>query len=76
MLVADRVVHHELGLVYLDRYHRLEQQVAGDLAARVALAPPVVADDVLASTLARVSGEHFNDRQRGPSSMLLVMRRP
>jgi len=62
-LVAAGVLHHELGLVYLDRYHRLECQVADDLAARGALAPPAVDEGVLAATLQTVRGEKFNARQ-------------
>ncbi len=57
------VLHHELGLVYLDRYHRLERQVADDLRARGALGPPVVDEAVLAATLARVSGAHLSAEQ-------------
>ncbi|NYI44484.1 exodeoxyribonuclease V alpha subunit [Nocardioides aromaticivorans] len=62
-LVAAGVVHHELGLVYLDRYHRLERQVADDLRARTALGPPQVDEAVLATTLERVSGEHLSAEQ-------------
>src|SRR3954471_7847367 len=39
-LVAAGVVRWELGLLYLDRYHRLETQVHDDLATRLAQAPP------------------------------------
>lgn len=62
-LVEAGVVHHELGLVYLDRYHRLERQVADDLRARTALGPPQVDEQVLARTLERVSGEHLSNEQ-------------
>jgi len=62
-LVAGGVLHQDLGLVYLDRYHRLECQVADDLAARAALAAPAVDEDVLTATLERVRGEKFNARQ-------------
>ncbi len=63
-LVADGVLHQELGLVYLDRYHRLECEVAGALTSRIALAAPDVAEDVLADTLERVRGDKFNELQQ------------
>lgn len=62
-LVAAGVLHVEHDLVYLDRYHRLERQVADDLAARIALGPPAVDDAVLADTLRRVSGAHLSPEQ-------------
>lgn len=62
-LTSAGVVHHELGLVYLDRYHRLECQVADDLAARTTPGPPAVDEGVLAATLQRVRGEHLSDEQ-------------
>ena len=63
-LVGAEVLHLEHGLVYLDRYHRLERQVADDLASRIALAPPEVDAGVLAATLDRVSGAHLSEEQR------------
>ena len=62
-LVAAGVLHVEHDLVYLDRYHRLERQVADDLRARIALGPPAVDDAVLAATLGRVSGAHLSAEQ-------------
>jgi exodeoxyribonuclease V alpha subunit len=66
-LLREGVVHHELGLVYLDRYHRLERQVADDLGGRLShrghLGPPPVDEAVLAATLERVSGEHLSREQ-------------
>lgn len=62
-LVAGGAIHHELGLVYLDRYHRMECQVADDLRERTVLGPPPVDDDVLAATLQRVSGAHLSAEQ-------------
>jgi exodeoxyribonuclease V alpha subunit len=62
-LVEAGVLHLEHGLVYLDRYHRLERQVADDLASRTALGPPEVDAAVLADTLRRVSGEHLSTEQ-------------
>ncbi|MBM7517126.1 exodeoxyribonuclease V subunit alpha [Nocardioides nitrophenolicus] len=62
-LVAAEVLHVEHDLVYLDRYHRLERQVADDLTARIALGPPAVDEEVLAATLRRVSGDHLSAEQ-------------
>ncbi|WP_436697560.1 exodeoxyribonuclease V subunit alpha [Nocardioides sp. BYT-33-1] len=62
-LVAAEVLHLEHDLVYLDRYHRLERQVAGDLVARVELGPPPVDEAALAATLQRVSGAHLSPEQ-------------
>ncbi|HEU5037958.1 MAG TPA: exodeoxyribonuclease V subunit alpha [Nocardioides sp.] len=62
-LVAAGVLRWELGLLYLDRYHRLEAQVHDDLAARLALAPPPVDEDRLAASLAHVRAGHFSAEQ-------------
>ncbi|WGX97251.1 exodeoxyribonuclease V subunit alpha [Nocardioides sp. L-11A] len=63
-LVAAEVLHVEHDLVYLDRYHRLERQVATDLAARLGRrATPAVDEGVLAATLQRVSGGHLSREQ-------------
>ncbi|MBS4752988.1 exodeoxyribonuclease V subunit alpha [Nocardioides sp. zg-ZUI104] len=62
-LLAAGVLHHEFGLVYLDRYHRLERQVADDLAERIALGRPDVDEPVLAATLRRVSGARLSEEQ-------------
>ncbi|GAA3527897.1 exodeoxyribonuclease V subunit alpha [Nocardioides daeguensis] len=62
-LVAAEVLHVEHDLVYLDRYHRLERQVADDLTTRIALGAPAVDEAVLAATLRRVSGEHLSGEQ-------------
>lgn len=62
-LVAAEVLHVEHDLVYLDRYHRLERQVADDLTARIALGPPAVDEAVLDATLQRVSGDHLSEEQ-------------
>lgn len=62
-LVAAGAVQRELGLVYLDRYHRLERQVADDLRTRTALGPPAVDEGVLAATLDRVRGPHLSAEQ-------------
>ena len=44
----------EFGLLYLDRYHRLERQVYDDLTERSANPPPSVDEDGLAASLLRV----------------------
>ncbi|MFC7503700.1 exodeoxyribonuclease V subunit alpha [Nocardioides sp. CPCC 206347] len=62
-LVTGGVIHHELGLVYLDRYHRLERQVADDLAERIALGRPPIDEAALTATLQRVSGDHLSQEQ-------------
>lgn len=62
-LVEAGVLRWELGLLYLDRYHRLETQVHDDLAARLALAPPPVDEARLAGSLAKVRGGHFSAEQ-------------
>ncbi len=64
VLVDAGVLHHEHGLLYLDRYHRLEAQVADDLARRAAQEPPEVDEDRLAAAVAAVAGEHFSAEQR------------
>jgi exodeoxyribonuclease V alpha subunit len=63
-LVHAGVVRWERGLLYLDRYHRLESQVHDDLAARLALAPPTVDELRLEAALAKAGGGHFSDEQR------------
>ncbi|TNM41949.1 exodeoxyribonuclease V subunit alpha [Nocardioides albidus] len=66
-LAAAEVLHVEHDLVYLDRYHRLERQVADDLRARLdhggQLGPPAVDEDVLAATLRRVGDAHLSAEQ-------------
>ncbi|GAB3195908.1 exodeoxyribonuclease V subunit alpha [Nocardioides hungaricus] len=62
-LVHAGVVRFERGLLYLDRYHRLESQVHDDLAARLALAPPAVDEARLSTAVARVRGAHLSPEQ-------------
>jgi exodeoxyribonuclease V alpha subunit len=62
-LVAAGVVRWELGMLYLDRYHRLETQVHDDLEARLAQTTPDVDDARLDAALARVRGGHFSPEQ-------------
>ncbi|MCD4532837.1 exodeoxyribonuclease V subunit alpha [Nocardioides sp. cx-169] len=66
-LVAAGAIRIEDALVYLDRYHRLETQVGEDLLARVAASAPLVAQEALASALARVRGEHLSAAQEAAS---------
>lgn len=63
-LVAAGALHLDRGLVSLDRYHRMERQVADDLLARVQASAPSVDEAVLAETLERVRGAHFGAEQR------------
>lgn len=62
-LVHAGVLRWELGLLYLDRYHRLETQVHDDLAARLTLAPPDVDEARLTAAVAKVQGPHFSPEQ-------------
>ncbi len=62
-LVAAGVLRLEGALVYLDRYHRLEQQVCDDLLARTSLAPPVVDEAALGAALDRIRDEHLSPEQ-------------
>jgi exodeoxyribonuclease V alpha subunit len=58
-LVAQGGLRLAHGLVYLDRYHRLEEQVFDDLTERSARPAPVVDEATLATALTRV----FPDEQ-------------
>jgi len=51
------------GLLYLDRYHRLEGQVCDDLRARAAQPPPVVDEAALADAVARVRAGRLSAEQ-------------
>ncbi|WP_435201098.1 exodeoxyribonuclease V subunit alpha [Janibacter sp. GS2] len=63
-LGAAGVLHVEHDLIYLDRYHREEVQVAADLARRAGAAPPPVEDAVLEAGLARVfPGESWREQR-------------
>ncbi|MDN4172030.1 exodeoxyribonuclease V subunit alpha [Nocardioides sp. SOB77] len=63
-LVEQGALRLEHGLLYLDRYHRLEQQVCDDLVARAAQDPPPVDEVALAAALERVGGGRLSDQQR------------
>ncbi|MDO9494834.1 MAG: exodeoxyribonuclease V subunit alpha, partial [Nocardioides sp.] len=53
-LTAAGVLRLEHGLLYLDRYHRLESQVCDDLVARAEQHPPAVDEPALAAALERL----------------------
>jgi exodeoxyribonuclease V alpha subunit len=52
-VVAEGAVVLDEGLVYLDRYHRLELAVCADLRERASRTPPTVDSSVLAAALDR-----------------------
>ena len=58
------VLRQELGLVYLDRYHRLERQLADDLRARISQDAPLVDEAKVDQVLAAVAGDHFSEEQQ------------
>lgn len=63
-LAAAGVLHVEHDLVYLDRYHREEVQVAQDLARRAALPAPTVDEAKLEAGLGRVFPDGTWSEQR------------
>ncbi|WP_435746900.1 exodeoxyribonuclease V subunit alpha [Nocardioides sp. SYSU DS0663] len=63
-LAAEGAVRVEHRLVYLDRYHRLEQQVCDDLVARSAQPPPPVDEGALERALARLDDGRLGPQQR------------
>ena len=63
-LVAQGALRVEHGLLYLDRYHRLERQVCDDLVARARQPAPEVNEPALEAALVRIGGKHFSDEQR------------
>lgn len=63
-LVEQGALRVEHGLVYLDRYARLEQQVCADLVTRARQEPPPVDEAALAAALARVDGGRLSGQQR------------
>ncbi|WP_299056128.1 exodeoxyribonuclease V subunit alpha [uncultured Nocardioides sp.] len=73
-LTRAGMLHVDGGLVYLDRYHRLETQVADDLLARAALPVPGVDEARLAAALAALAGEHFSDEQRDAAAVAVRSR--
>ncbi|GEP33346.1 RecBCD enzyme subunit RecD [Nocardioides szechwanensis] len=63
-LTTAGVVRLDHGLLYLDRYHRLESQVCDDLVARAQQDAPAVDEASLAAALERLRDPHFSDEQR------------
>ncbi|WP_193612805.1 exodeoxyribonuclease V subunit alpha [Nocardioides lijunqiniae] len=63
-LVARGALRLEHGLLYLDRYHRLESQVCDDLVARAAQEAPPVDEAALTAALERLADDRFSDEQR------------
>jgi exodeoxyribonuclease V alpha subunit len=57
------VVRSEFGLLYLDRYHRLERQVCDDVMARADQPPPMVDESRLAAALEHVRGTRASEEQ-------------
>ncbi|MGZ4498239.1 MAG: AAA family ATPase, partial [Nocardioides sp.] len=62
-VLTDGAVRLDHGLLYLDRYHRLEGQVCDDLVERAAQPPPPVDEAALAVALGRVRDEHLSAEQ-------------
>jgi exodeoxyribonuclease V alpha subunit len=63
-LLAQGVLRLEHGLLYLDRYHRLESQVCDDLVTRAAQDSPAVDEPALSAALDRLADERFSEEQR------------
>jgi exodeoxyribonuclease V alpha subunit len=63
-LVTLGAVRVEHGLLYLDRYHRLEQHVCADLMTRADQTPPPVDEAALDAAVERISTGHLSDEQR------------
>ena len=62
-LLAAGAVRYEHGLLYLDRYHRLEAQVCDDLRERAAQPPPVIDEAGLEAAVARIRSDHLSPEQ-------------
>ena len=62
-LVQTGAVRLEHGLVYLDRYHRLEEQVVADLRERATQPPPPVDEAALEAAVARIRTGHLSKEQ-------------
>ncbi|MDQ4051345.1 MAG: exodeoxyribonuclease V subunit alpha [Actinomycetota bacterium] len=67
-LLEAGVIRFDHGLLYLDRYHRLETQVCDDLLARAAQPPPPVDEAALATALGLIRGGHFSDEQEAAAA--------
>ena len=53
-LAGEKAIVVDQGMVYLQRYHHQELQVADDLRTRAAEPPPEIADDILRDGLERI----------------------
>ncbi|MCH1865419.1 exodeoxyribonuclease V subunit alpha [Nocardioides sp. CFH 31398] len=73
-LTAAGLLHVDDGLVYLDRYHRLEVQVADDLRARADLDAPAVDEDRLTAGLEALGGDHFSPEQQQAAEQVVRSR--
>jgi exodeoxyribonuclease V alpha subunit len=62
-LLAAGAVRLEHGLLYLDRYHRLERQVCDDLLDRTAQPPPEVDQPALDAAVERINVGHISPEQ-------------
>lgn len=67
-VTATGAVRLELGLLYLDRYQRLEAQVCADLTERAANPAPSVDESVLTASLTRVFPDDGYDEQRAAAA--------
>jgi exodeoxyribonuclease V alpha subunit len=63
-VVGQGALQVEHGLLYLDRYHRLERQVCDALVARVRQLAPDVDEKALEAALARIGREGLSAEQR------------
>ncbi|WP_203337497.1 exodeoxyribonuclease V subunit alpha [Nocardioides limicola] len=71
-LVRDRILHVEAGLVYLDRYHLLERQVADQLSTRIGAVDGI--DQARATALADTLDGHFSPEQQRAALAALTRR--
>ncbi|GCD89996.1 exodeoxyribonuclease V subunit alpha [Nocardioides sp. LS1] len=62
-VLLEGAVRLDHGLLYLDRYHRLEGQVCDDLLERTAQSPPPVDEAHLAAAVERVRGARLSAEQ-------------
>ena len=65
LLLEAGVLRWDHGLLYLDRYHRLETQVCDDLVERAAQSPPTVDEQALSAAVARITVARVSDEQLG-----------
>jgi exodeoxyribonuclease V alpha subunit len=63
-VLTQGALRWEDGLLYLDRYHRLERQVCDDLRERTRQPPPEVDEAALSAAVERVSGPRLSAEQR------------